>query len=181
MIFVNNVFVWHLLFIFYCFIGTQVQWGAQCKEKPSKKLLFLNKCPGHLISHLEHSHFTTEHKIYSLWKKWKQFDFFSKQKLTLYFDHFILAVALQPGSLHLTFFPFLIKTGQWSRSSNQMALVGTKAAGSCLFLAWIASQHQTTMASPSLVMLICQLSLESLQESLLILSFFSWKWYCCST
>ena len=94
------------------------------------------KCPVQakvLISHLEYWHIITEHKIYSLWKKWKQFDFAVKQRLTPHFEHFILVVASKPGFLHLSFLPFSIKTGQWSRPSNRIASVGTRAAGPRLF------------------------------------------------
>ena len=73
---VNNLFFLHFLFIhiFSLFLGSM-------------------KCPVQtkvLISHLEYWHIITEHKIYSLWKKWKQFDFAVKQRLTPHFKHFIL-------------------------------------------------------------------------------------------
>lgn len=69
-------------------------------------------------------------------KKRKQFNFVFIQGLTLRFAHFILVVASQPEFLNLlNFLSFSIKSGQWSRHSNPMALLGTRSAGSFLFLA----------------------------------------------
>ena len=74
--------------------------------------------------------------MYSLWKKWKTVWLCRQRKIDSTFWTFYFCSSLATWIFTFPFFPFSIKTGQWSRSSNRMALVETRASGLRLFLAW---------------------------------------------